>query len=243
MIPILSLLGVMFLSLLISRTAGVALQLTGLSKASARFQATSALTGVGFTTSEAEMVVNHPVRRRIVTLLMITGNTGIATAIVSLMLAFVSVESDVLWTRILMLLIGVFLFYAAATSQWFDRWLEKKIRALLKATTRLNVNDYENLMQLKGGYNIAEYKVLDGDWMIDRSLGSLNLRREGLLVLGLFHADGFEGAPNADSVIQSGDTAIVYGSTESIDRLMARPAGPQGDADHRKAVREFEQED
>ena len=45
----------------LTRIATVALQLTGLSKANARFQARSAFTGVGYTTSEAEDTVNHPV--------------------------------------------------------------------------------------------------------------------------------------------------------------------------------------
>jgi len=243
MIAILSLLGVMFLSLLISRTAGVALELTGLSRPSARFQAVSALTGVGFTTSEAEMVVTHPVRRRIVTILMITGNTGIVTAMVSLMLAFLSIESAAVMPRLIVLTIGAILFWMTATSKWFDHYLDRIIRSLLEKNTKLNIRDYENLMQLKDGFNIAEYKVMPDDWMIDRTLGELNLRKEGILVLGIFHEDGFEGAPSAQSVMAEGDKAIVYGTLDAIDRLMSRPAGPRGDADHRKAVQDFHAED
>jgi len=37
-----------------------------LSVEAAHFQARSALTGVGFTTSESELIVGHPARRRIV---------------------------------------------------------------------------------------------------------------------------------------------------------------------------------
>lgn len=60
MIAILSLLAVLIVSLLITRIATVALTLTGLPRELARFQARSAFTGVGFTTSETEKVVNHP---------------------------------------------------------------------------------------------------------------------------------------------------------------------------------------
>ena len=65
MIAIFSLLLVLVLSLLITRIATIALTYTGLSRQSAKFQARSAFTGVGFTTSESEKVVNHPVRRRV----------------------------------------------------------------------------------------------------------------------------------------------------------------------------------
>ena len=55
---------VLTLSLLITRLATAALMLTGVSHQLARLQSLSALTGVGFTTSESESIVNHPVRRR-----------------------------------------------------------------------------------------------------------------------------------------------------------------------------------
>lgn len=64
MLSIVSLLLILTLSILITRIATVALTHTGLSREAARFQARSAFTDVGFTTSESEKVVNHPERRR-----------------------------------------------------------------------------------------------------------------------------------------------------------------------------------
>ena len=89
MIPIVSLLIVLTISLLVTRVAAVAFVHTGLSREAARFQARSAFTGVGFTTSETEEVVNHPVRRRIVAWLMLVGNIGIITVMSSLILSFI----------------------------------------------------------------------------------------------------------------------------------------------------------
>lgn len=74
--------------LVIGRLASMALMMTGLSKDVARFQSRSALTGAGFTTRESESVVDHPVRRRIVELLMIAQSAGLATIVVSLILSF-----------------------------------------------------------------------------------------------------------------------------------------------------------
>ena len=69
------------ISFLFVRAAAIALMMTGLEKNKARFQALSAFTGTGFTTKEAEIVVNHPQRRKIVRWLMIMGNAGIVTVI------------------------------------------------------------------------------------------------------------------------------------------------------------------
>lgn len=80
MVALATVLVVLLVSLLITRVATVALTLTGLSREVARFQARSALSGTGFTTSEAEAVVNDPVRRRIVMALMLVGSAGIVTA-------------------------------------------------------------------------------------------------------------------------------------------------------------------
>src|SRR4051794_21778348 len=88
MVALISVLIIVLLSVLITRVATVALSLTGMSRESARFQARSALTGVGFTTSEAEDVVGHPVRRRIVGGLMLVGSAGLVTAVSSLILSF-----------------------------------------------------------------------------------------------------------------------------------------------------------
>jgi hypothetical protein len=74
---------VIFLSFLIVRTGAVALMITRMEEKKARFQALSAFSGTVFTTRKAESVVNHPQRRRIVSTLIILGNAGIVTVIVT----------------------------------------------------------------------------------------------------------------------------------------------------------------
>ena len=56
---VVSLIVVATLGLIVTRVATVALTMTGMTLQHARFQARSAFTGTGFTTSEAEAVVNH----------------------------------------------------------------------------------------------------------------------------------------------------------------------------------------
>ena len=60
-----TLLVILTFSVVVTRIAAVALRLTGMPADVARFQARSAFTGAGFTTSESEAVVNHPIRRRL----------------------------------------------------------------------------------------------------------------------------------------------------------------------------------
>ena len=97
MIAIASLLIVVLISLLVVRISAVALTFTGLSKESASFQARSAFTGVGFTTSESESLVNRPVRRRVIMMLMFLGNAGIVTAAATLLLSFAGTCESGAW--------------------------------------------------------------------------------------------------------------------------------------------------
>lgn len=102
---------VIFFSLLIVRAAAIALMMTGLDENRARFQARSAFTGTGFTTKEAEMIVNHPKRRQIISWLMVLGNAGIITVIVTGTSSLVSSEGIEIPIDIIVLLVGIFLIY------------------------------------------------------------------------------------------------------------------------------------
>src|SRR3954464_13374188 len=79
---------VLGISVIVTRVGASALALTGLSRDVAHFQARSAFLGVGYTTAEAEAIVNHPVRRRIAGGLIVLGNVGIVSAGASLVLSF-----------------------------------------------------------------------------------------------------------------------------------------------------------
>lgn len=243
MIAILTLLVVILMSILVTRVATIALTHTGLTRASAKFQARSAFSGAGFTTSESEMVVNHPVRRRIVMILILIGNAGLVTAVSSLILTFVSDgESTGLPVRIVLLVAGVVALWGFASSKWVDRRLSWLIEKLLKRYTELDVTDYASLLHLTGEYRLAELKIGRNDWLDGKRLENAQLRDEGINVLGVKRAKGvYIGNPTKDTEFREGDTLVLYGSIEDIKQLDRRKKGYRGDREHHEAVREQEQ--
>jgi len=238
MTAILSLLMVVTLSILITRIAAIALRHTGLARQTARFQARSAFSGAGFTTNESEKVVNHPVRRRIVLTLMLLGNAGIVTAVSSLILAFVGDGEGggvALWIKILLLVGGLAVLWAIASSRWAERLLSRVVDRALRRFTRLDIADYEGLLHLGGDYTIAELAVEEKGWLDGRSLRAVRPADEGVTVLGIARANGeWLGTPQADTTTQSGDSLVVYGRTEAIMALEQRRAGD--DDAHAEAV-------
>ena len=241
MLSIISLLVVIVISLLIVRVATIALTLTGLSYQLARFQARSAFTGAGFTTGESEKVVQHPVRRRIIMMLMLLGNAGIVTAVSSLILSFTggsdpSVTGS-LWMRFTVLAVGLCGLWLVTHSRAVDAWLSRAITWALRRWTSLEVRDYAGLLHLSGGYAVVEMQVEPGDWLADRQLSELKLSDEGVLVLGIETANGdYFGAPRGETYLGPHDTVLLYGPRDILARLDERRAGRDGNWEHHVAV-------
>lgn len=245
MTAIVSLLVVIFISMLITRLATIALAATGLSRESARFQARSALTGSGFTTSESEQVVRHPVRRRIVMMLMLIGSAGIAAVIGSLVLAFVQPEAEggAGWMRLVVLVGGLIGLLALANSKWVDRWVTRATLWALKRYTRIDTRDYASLLHIGGDYLVTELAVTDDSWLADKTLADLKLRQEGVILLGIQRPDGtYEGVPTPSTVVARRDTLILYSRAGTLADLDARRRGVAGDEAHQQSVRESRRE-
>lgn len=241
-VGIITLLVALGLSLVITRLATIALSMTGLSEEEARFQARSAFTGTGFTTEEAEHVVNHPVRRRIVMLLMILRSAGLVTVVISLILSFVGPAGDFRKLyRVLWIVGGVVLLVGLSHSRWVDPLLQRAVRWSLKRWTRLNVVDYTSMLRLRGDYMVTQVSIGPDDWLADRPLRDCDLSQEGVTVLGVVRPDGeYVGGPTGETEIHDGDTLIVYGRSELLHELDRREKGPEGDRAHRQAVSEEE---
>lgn len=238
MLAIATVLAALLLSLLITRIATIALGVTGISRESARFQARSAFTGVGFTTNEAESVVNHPIRRRVVLILMLLGNAGLVTIVASILLSFSGADDpSQAWHRILLLLTGLSAIIFLARNQVVDRTMTRMITSLLHRFTDLDVRDYASLLQLTSGFGVIELKVGSDHWTAGRTLEDLQLRREGIAALGIQKPDGsFVGVPSGASRVEQGDTLILYGHMQILSNLGTRRPGAEGDAAHAAAV-------
>ena len=238
MVPIVSLLFIVGSSLIVTRVAAVALELTGLSRDSARFQALSAFTGVGFTTGEAEHVVTDPVRRRIVMWLMMVGNLGIVSGMAALLLSAADLRTDQEASVLLMILVAGLLFLCwIASSRWLDKRMCSLISWAIERWTTLDARDYTRLLHIGEEYGVSRHRVEQDDWIVGKTLGEAGLMGEGLLVLGVeCPAGNFIGSPPADVEVRVGDEVIVYGLTMRLAEMDSRTKGDEGDQAHDDAT-------
>jgi len=244
MIAIFSLFTVAILSLVVTRIAAMALMFTGLSVETARFQARSAFSGVGFTTSESELIMNNPVRRKILMLLMLLGNIGIATVVATVIVSLLSTASSANWLRNIILFMGCLsLLWFIAVSHFVEQNLNRIIAWGLKKWTRLEVQDYVTILHLQNEFAVWEMKVEPDDWLAGKSLIDAGLSREGVLILGIQRGkDSYIGAPQGISKIHEGDMLVMYGPLIQLEKVARRRAGTSGDQEHQDSIVEHQKE-
>lgn len=222
-LPIMTLVIIAAVSLVIVRVGAMALRMTGMSEQAANFQALSGFFGVGFTTHEAEMIVSHPVRRRIMAHLIIVGNIGITGAVAALVVTFVNTEqkseasslaaAGVIASSLLVLwlLFGTKLMRPA---------LDRVIRYTLEKSGAVRAMDYDLLLRASSGYTVMEFEVDPGNALVGRTLEELSLGRRGVLVLGVQRdageGGGYVGTPDRTTRILAGDVLTLYGLEDAI---------------------------
>lgn len=223
-VSVLAFLIIVLLALLAVQLGTNALVLTGMSLPAARFQAASAFFGTGFTTKEAEMVVNHPVRRRIILHLIIAGNIGLTSAAATLIVTFVQRGDRPAaqnLTLILLLVIGVLALGMLFKLAVVKKPIDVVMRKALEGAGVLRAVDYEVLLKVRHGFCVSDLEIAEGHPLAGKALKESRPSDAGIVVLGIYHrGDRFEGAPSKDAIINAGDTIMVYGSEEAVNGLV-----------------------
>ncbi|MFF2154247.1 potassium transporter TrkA [Paenibacillus chitinolyticus] len=207
--------------LLVIEISAVLMMLTGLDNEIARFQVTSLLTGTGFTTQESELIIRHPVRRRIGIFLILFGVFSLAVII--------TLVSNLLEKRFrlpeLLVITGILVFLLLVLKlKPMQERLSKKLHAPLEEDEGVEELPVSELL-----YNDEE------DWIIDIPVieksefehchiddlctanedinllfvqrGSLRIRRRG---------------ENSDTRLEAGDVLYVYGNKKQISEKFSK---------------------
>lgn len=218
-----TLLFVLTISVLLTRFGSVALRQTGLSTQVARFQALSAFTGTGFTTPESESIVNHPMRRRIVALLMIIGNLGLVTVLATVILTFIDARESLGASLAQALWLG-----AVMVVMWFlvlNRHADRLICGLMSRLLQRSAlfeSQIVTLLQLPEAHAVAQIQIKEDSPLAGRLCSEIS--GNGLKVLGITGRNGhFTHSPPGDQPLHPLDKVTVYGSDDDLRRLSDPP--------------------
>ncbi len=203
----------------IVRVAAVFLEHTGLSREISRVQAMSALSGTGFTTSESELILQTPERRKILTVLIITGSIGLASVVATLVVGAFGIEETA--SGVLMQIAAIVLAIAFVRYVLFSSIVDEFICGIAHAwlVRRMAHTTYTILYQLDAESFLAEHTIVEAPPEPMRSWPA------GLVVVGV--------RTNAEAKLRAWDgTALADGAKV----LLAGPRNAQDAFSERHAA-------
>ncbi|MEM9042898.1 MAG: hypothetical protein AAGD33_23690 [Actinomycetota bacterium] len=205
------------LSLVFTQVAAGALIATGLPADVARFQARSAFTGAGFTTTEAESVVKHPIRRRIVATTMFVGALGTPTLVVTVLIGFIAPGPGNTRERTLVILSGLLLVLMSFINRPMQRWLAGIGQQHVRDRLLPNLDDdIVELCSIDDDFQVASVRVVGDPGPGTLSLRGIDESFPHVRVLGIRHDGGFLGEPPVDAQLHDGDSIVVYGRRDDL---------------------------
>lgn len=207
---------ILLLSIIVEIGA-VALKMTGLDITIARFQALSAFTGTGFTTKEAEDVVDHPQRRRIIMTLIFIGFV-LWALLVSFIINALFAKHRLMpaLTQLSIVLVILVIFYALASNKVFMRRFRKTIEVMLERRTGLKRKKIDEILRLAENFGIAEILVKKDSPNINKTLSESTFRQKDILILAIERNHSIIPAPKAADILEEGDSLICYGKLKNM---------------------------
>ncbi len=205
------------LLVIVVEIGAVALKMTGLDIRTARFQSLSAFTGTGFTTKEAEDVVIHSQRRRIIMGLIFMGFVLWALLVSFIINALFSKHEFIpALVQLSVLLIILMFCYGLARNKAFMRKFQKGIETLLERRTRLKKRKIEEILHLAENFGVAEILLEKNSPDIDKTLAKSTFRQRDILILAIERNNHIIPTPKASDILKEGDTLICYGKLKNM---------------------------
>lgn len=202
-------------------------RLTGLTNDKARFQVISLFTNSGFTTQEAELIVNSRVRRRIANITMLSGfilNVTVISVLVNVFITLGSAKSsDVL--KFFLVIGGFFIVvYILKKFKVFERIFRGVVE---RVTNRMIYGRGTNIVEVLenvGKNSIAQVQVINvPDSLVDKTLEKSDIRKTYMVnVLAIIRGGETNANVTKDDVILTEDKVIVFGKIHNIKKLFIK---------------------
>lgn len=187
---------------------------TGLDKKIARFQVISMLTGTGFTTGESELIIDHPVRRRLGAFLILFGAFSLAVIIS----AISQLLSDNFFTMEIAYIAGglvVLLLILRVPS--IRNFMSKKMKSEMEENYELADLPIRDVLLMDDEDEVREISIMEDSPFSGKTFDEIVAREDDLMLLFIKRGDIKIRNKSYDTKLEPGDRLILYGNNPLID--------------------------
>jgi hypothetical protein len=206
-------------SLICVRAGAIALELTGMERDKARFQALSAFTNTGFTTRETEEITNFPVRRKIVTVLIVLGHAGTVSVIATFATSLLQREPLYTAMNLGIIIVSLYLIYRLALWQGLTARMREFFRRQLLKRYELCCPSLEEMLKVIEGFGVVRLVIQEGSPLVGRPLSELGLKTKKVQILSILRGGEAITVPGGEDFLLAGDVVICYGDEAAATSL------------------------
>lgn len=207
-------------SFVVVRIGAVALELTGVAWDHAKFQALSAFTNCGFTTRESEEIARHPLRRRIISFMIVTGNAGLITTVASFASSLSQPQPVQAVRNLAIIAVGIAAIVWIANLDSVKTTVHRYVGQWLARRYPVESWTADDLLHLDKGYVLTRFALPTNSAAVGRTLRQLRLKQNGVQLLAVERGGDFHAVPSGEFELASADELIVYGGLTEVKRLL-----------------------
>lgn len=189
---------------------------TGLDRKIARFQVISMLTGTGFTTGESELIIDHPVRRRLGAFLILFGAFSLAVIIS----AISNLLTDNFYTmEIAYIAGGLLVLLFVLRVPFLQRAMSKKMKSELKENYELADLPISDVLLMDDDDEVREIPINEDSRFADKTFDEIVDKEDDVMLLFIKRGEINIRNKAYDTKIEHGDKLVLYGNNPKIEEI------------------------
>ncbi|EMA6342062.1 TrkA C-terminal domain-containing protein [Bacillus cytotoxicus] len=188
--------------------------LTGVKKTISRFQVLSMMTGTGFTTEESELILGHPVRRKLSMFLIVFGIFSFAVIITSLS----TILTKYVVTVQTFYIAGIILIlYVLLQIPVIQRHLKKKLQHETKQSIEIKDLPIHQVFLREPTDHLMKWEIDEHSIYRNQTITSIFHPQEDIHVLFVKRGDRNIRSCLGELILQEGDELLLYGEKHILE--------------------------
>lgn len=192
---------------------------TGLKTKISRFQVISMLTATGFTTDESKIIIDHPIRRKIASFLILFGAFSLAVIISSIS----NILSDDLRLKELSIICGVlFAILAILKLPLTRKKLTRSFKRELENEFQIYERPVKDVLYLDSEDFVTEMNITEHSKLVGKRISDILDDEEDIRILFIKRGEVWIRKDLFSCTLNQGDQVLLYGNKKEIEDKFAR---------------------